>query len=486
MKEELYIPGKEFDRFKEILERSFLRAKTIGMQNDKFNEDLGKLDLRNTEILHNLIYYFDNIFRTAKLKTTENLLHTNRDFALELFAKVFSDLVHGTIGFYLTKTNFMMFLVGIIDNPNNSSPVAETIRLYAKEDDTVLITGETGTGKELHAKAIHYLSAKSKDNFRAINCAGIPDPLFESELFGYRKGAFTGATGDKIGILEEVGGGTLFLDEIGDMSFYMQAKMLRVLESGDYKMLGSTEVKHFKGRVIAATNKNLEEAIKTSPPTFRPDLFYRLNVLPTRLKSFIKLSDSERREAILNKLRHIIYKKSSRPGDEIIVDHLSDGGPTPDVEYDYQRDEVINVIKPYNEFITDEALQYLLNYDFPGNYRELDNIITRAYILSKKKRIEASSLPTEVTDFEKSELPECSIDTTNIDKIFLKKIVDHAETIKKGIVRRKVESVYQSGRTMKSKLEAEGIRDDTGYRRIRKRIVGIIGKEEMSRIVKGS
>ena len=476
--------GKEFDRFKELLEGSFLDViiDSIDNKKNKFIDNLNKLNLSKEDIFENLLYYFDNIFRTAKYKTTDNPLHKDRKFALELFAKVFSDLVHCATGIYITKTDFLMFLAGIIDAPNITSSVAKTIELFAKEDDSVLITGATGTGKEFHAKVIHYRSGRSKEKFMAINCAGIPDTLLESELFGYEKGAFTGADKKKIGMLEDVGRGTLFLDEIGDMPMPLQAKLLRVLQDKDFRMLGGRKTLYFEGSVIAATNSDLRKQI--SEKQFRKDLFYRLNVLPIELKSFNELSDKERKEAILNKLRHIIYEKSKQPGDYTILDHLSGEGPESQIEFDREGDYV-GEVTPDNEFISDEALQYLLNYSFPGNYRELDNIIRRAYVLSERGRIEASVLPDEVRNPDKSASPQEEIKTSDVDKVLAKDILDYAQDIKTDIVRRKIKSIYSKGQDLKSALRNEGIDKESDYQNINKKIVKIIGKEEMTRIRRG-
>jgi len=471
------------------MEDSFLDVKIeqIGKKKDTFTRKLKQLALSNAEILQNLIYYFDNIFRTAMLKTTDSHLHTNRDFALELFAKIFSDLVHGATGLYITKTDFLMFITGIIDAPTSTSPVAKTITLCAKENDTIFITGKTGTGKELHAKVIHYLSSKSKEKFMAINCAGIPDALLESELFGIEENTATGV-GPKEGILNTVGEGTLFLDEIGDMPLALQAKVLRVLQSRQFYKVGDPKtIYHFKGRVIAATNRDINNEIEISPHTFRPDLFYRLNVLPIRLPSFKELSDEERESAILKKLRHIIYEKSKQPGNDHILYHLSGEGPTYRAEYD---DEGVIIgavaVKEDNEFISFEALQYLLNYNYPGNYRELDNIIRRAYVLSDRKRIEVSALPEEIIHYNKGEADQEEINTNDVDKVFLKDIIEHAQMIKIDIVRRKMESIYSKGQALKTVLRNEGIKKESDYQNIRKKIEGIIGKKEMSRIIKGN
>jgi transcriptional regulator with PAS, ATPase and Fis domain len=266
------------------------------------------------------------------------------------------------------------------------------------------------------------------------------------------------------------------------MPMPLQAKLLRVLQDKDFRMLGGRKTLYFEGRVIAATNSDLRKQI--SEKQFRKDLFYRLNVLPIELKSFNELSDKERKEAILNKLRHIIYEKSKQPGDYTILDHLSGEGPESQIEFDREGDYV-GEVTPDNEFISDEALQYLLNYSFPGNYRELDNIIRRAYVLSERGRIEASVLPDEVRNPDKSASPQEEIKTSDVDKVLAKDILDYAQDIKTDIVRRKIKSIYSKGQDLKSALRNEGIDKESDYQNINKKIVKIIGKEEMTRIRRG-
>lgn len=219
------------------------------------------------------------------------------------------------------------------------SPAFQTVRKaaedYARTDFPVLITGESGTGKEVLAREVHYLSRRREKPFLAQNCSAIPDTLLESELFGYAKGAFTGAVRDRMGLFEAANGGTLFLDEIGDMPLHLQARILRFLESGEVKPVGATRIKRVEVRIISATNKDLKEAIKAGQ--FREDLFYRLNVLPLRLPSL-----RERREDIPLLLDHFFKREALKLG--IIPKKLSKS-----------------------------ALEYALNYPWKGNIRELEN-----------------------------------------------------------------------------------------------------------------
>lgn len=487
----LFSPGIRYFKFMRILEKTFLPAEQtdIDKKIKSFFGELEKSSVGEEEFAEDLIYYFKEVFLTGDQKTTDRPLHASRDFALDLFAKVFSDKFDDFLyprkrrsvkkNDPLRKINFLMFLAGIIDDPDVSSPISKRIGLISKSDDTVLITGETGTGKELHAKVIHYLSNRLKERFIAVNCAGIPDTLLESELFGITKNTATGV-GPKEGILNTVGEGTLFLDEIGDMPLTLQAKVLRVLQSRQFNKIGDPgTIYHFKGRVIAATNRDIKKEIKKSPPTFRPDLYYRLNVLPIELPPLSKLSERERKTAILNKLRHIIFLKTKEPGDITHMKFLSGYyGPVQIM------DDKGEIVEAKNPFVSDEALQHLVNYDFPGNYRELDNVIRRAYVLSDNKKIEVSALTDEVVDHKICESQNYEGDLINVDNVCLKDIVEHAERIKQNIVRQKVKSIYLSGRDFRAVLRNEGIKDDAGYQRIRKRIVGIIGKKEMAQIRK--
>jgi len=213
--------------------------------------------------------------------------------------------------------------------------VLKTAENYARTDFPVLITGESGTGKELLAKEIHRLSSRRAKPFLTQNCSAIPDTLLESELFGYEKGAFTGATRDRIGLFEAANGGSLFLDEIGDMPIHLQARMLRFLQSGEVKPLGSTRTRKVDVRIISATNKDLKGAIKKE--LFREDLFYRLNVLPVHLPSL-----RERREDI-----------------PLLLDHF------------LKREALKLEIPPKR--LSEEALRYAVNHPWRGNIRELEN-----------------------------------------------------------------------------------------------------------------
>lgn len=233
----------------------------------------------------------------------------------------------------------------------SSKAFTRTMHKIAKVSETdaaVLLLGESGTGKELAAQAIHGNSHRSTRSLVTLECAGLTDTLFESELFGHVRGAFTGASSSRVGLIEAAEGGTLFLDEIGDVPMSMQVKLLRLLESHTYRPVGSSQVKHADFRLICATHKNIPELI--SQGLFREDLYYRINVFPIRMPAL-----RERKED-LQELCNILLHNLN-----------------PDREYR----------------LTQSALSVLKNWDFPGNIRELRNILYRALVLSDSNVIDA-------------------------------------------------------------------------------------------------
>jgi len=238
----------------------------------------------------------------------------------------------------------------------------------AESDSTVLVQGASGTGKELFAKAIHNLSRRKTKPFVKVNCGALPDTLLESELFGYVKGAFTDAKKDKPGRFALANEGTIFLDEVGDMSPSLQVKLLRVLQEKEFEPLGSTSSRKTDVRIIAATNKDL--SILVNEGKFRDDLFYRLNVVKIELPLL-----RERREDIPLLIDAFVQKFNAKMGKQV-------GG------------------------VSDQVLRLLLRYDYPGNVRELENIIEHAFVLCKGERIDLDCLPKEITvDQEKISSP---------------------------------------------------------------------------------
>jgi formate hydrogenlyase transcriptional activator len=224
------------------------------------------------------------------------------------------------------------------------------VQTVAPSNSTVLLLGETGTGKELIARAIHDHSRRQKHTFVKLNCAAIPTGLFESELFGHEKGAFTGAISQKVGRLELADQGTLFLDEVGDVPLEIQPKLLRVLQEREFERLGSTRTRRVDIRLVAATNRDLETMVATRE--FRSDLYYRLNVFPIRIPPL-----RERREDIPVLARYFTQKFAQQ------------------------------MEKPI-ESIPSAAMKALVEWDWPGNVRELGNLIERAVILTRGRSLE--------------------------------------------------------------------------------------------------
>jgi len=235
--------------------------------------------------------------------------------------------------------------------------VCDMIRRVAPTDTTVLIYGQSGTGKELIAKAIHAHSTRSKKNFLPVNCAALPEPLLESEMFGHVKGSFTGASSDKEGLFEAAHGGTIFLDEIGSMPMSIQGKLLRVLQEKEVRRVGSNKTISVDARVLAATNVPLEKMIEAG--TFREDLYYRISVIPIELAPLC-----ERREDILPLVYHVIKKETPEGKDY----------PT----------------------LSADVCSLLENYAWPGNVRELENAIKHAMTFSKDGQITRDVLPPKI------------------------------------------------------------------------------------------
>lgn len=242
--------------------------------------------------------------------------------------------------------------------------IKKMIKVVAQSDSKVLITGENGTGKELVARLIHLYSPRRNNEFVEINCAAIPSTLIEAELFGFEKGSFTNAVKTKIGKFEIANGGTLFLDEIGDMGIDTQVKVLRVIQDGRFTRIGGVNTIAVDVRIISATNKNLEEEIRNNK--FREDLYYRLNVIPIHLPSL-----RERREDIPLLVKYFI-KKLKVSGNLRFKD------------------------------FTEDAYLFFKNYDWPGNIRELKNIVERVNILSTVDYIDSKDLESIIVNTNKN------------------------------------------------------------------------------------
>lgn len=272
-----------------------------------------------------------------------------------------------------------------------SKPIKEVLSVItkvAKSNTTVLIRGESGTGKELVARAIHNLSDRANQKFIAISCAALPESLLESELFGYERGAFTGAMRRKEGRFELADGGTLFLDEIGDISLEMQVKLLRVIEGQEFERLGGKDLVKIDVRILAATNQDLEQRIQEKK--FREDLYYRLNVISIVLPPL-----RERKDDILLLTDHFLKKYCKKLGKEIVG-------------------------------ITPKAKDVLLNYSWPGNVRELENVIERGMVLCRSNVLDVSDLP-EFRTMEKKEILEDNLTLQELEKRYISRLLQQTK-----------------------------------------------------------
>jgi DNA-binding NtrC family response regulator len=258
-------------------------------------------------------------------------------------------------------------LDNIVGDHGKMHALFSLVRKVAPTNTTVLIYGESGTGKELFAKSIHYNSPRKEKPFFAINCAAIPENLLESELFGYEKGAFTGAVTRHNGLLEQANESSLFLDEIGDLTLPMQAKILRALQEKEIRRIGGKETIKLDVRIIAATNKRLEEEMKRG--RFREDLYYRLNVIAFTIPPL-----REKKTDIAILVEHFLRKLNDENG--------------------------------FKRTIGKEALQTLIAYYWPGNVRQLESVMERAYIMCEDEQIKIEHLPEEVKQEERETSPE--------------------------------------------------------------------------------
>jgi len=250
----------------------------------------------------------------------------------------------------------------ILGNSKIVNQLREQIHNIALCDVSVLICGESGTGKELAARAIHYLSSRCQNPFVPVNCGAIPENLFENELFGHSKGAFTDASFHQEGVVKEAEDGTLFLDEIGVITPYIQVKLLRLLQEKEYKLLGDSKTRNANVRIIAATNKNLQNMVQQG--IFREDLFFRLNIVSLSIPPL-----RERKEDIPLLVDHFI-KKYSRQYHKSIAD------------------------------VSEDAMLALLSYSWPGNIRELENKILHAVVMVKNERITVSDFDIPLLEIQ--------------------------------------------------------------------------------------
>jgi DNA-binding NtrC family response regulator len=316
-------------------------------------------------------------------------------------------------------------IIGISDPMQKVFSLMERI---SRTDSTVLILGETGTGKELVARAIHFNSERQNRPLVTVHCGAIPEALLESELFGYEKGAFTGAIRRKIGHFENANGGTIFLDEIGDMTPGIQIKLLRVLEEQEFYRLGGLIPIKVDVRVIAATNKDLEKEIKKG--NFREDLYYRLNIIPIELPPL--------RERV-----------SDIP---FLVDHFI---------------KKFNKLKKQNvEGISEECLSLFKQYSWPGNVRELENIIERLVVLKGTGIIDIGDLPDKIKGlpkgdlFQKINLPDSGIDLNMAVNLFERELILQALNRTNWIKNKAAKLLHLNRTTLVEKMKRKNILQD--------------------------
>ncbi|HMH45087.1 MAG TPA: sigma-54 dependent transcriptional regulator [Pyrinomonadaceae bacterium] len=332
-------------------------------------------------------------------------------------------------------------LGNIVGRSDRMQSVYQMIETVAQVQSTVLITGESGTGKELVARAIHDLSPRAQKPFVEINCGAFTETLLESELFGYMKGSFTGATANRKGLFEAAEQGTIFLDEIGEMSSAMQVKLLRVLQERKVRPVGAHAEIEVNTRVIAATNRDLAAMVKDG--TFREDLFYRVSVIPMELPPL-----RERGSDIAELAEHFIGKYCAQAGRNIAI-----SGP---------------------------AMRLLENYSWPGNVRELEHTIERAVALERTELIQPERLPEQITNFSQTrissdlQLPDEGINLTahldQLEKTYLLEALKRTE----GNQTNAADLLKMSVRSLRHLLDKHGIRGLTAQMRDERRTGDVV------------
>jgi len=330
----------------------------------------------------------------------------------------------------------MLTQSNLVGSSQAISNVYQTIQKIATTDSTVLITGESGTGKELVARAIHERSNRANMPMVTVNCGAIPAELLEAELFGHVKGAFTGATQTRVGRFELAQGGTLFLDEVGELPLSLQVKLLRVLQQRQYESVGSSKTVDCDIRIIAATNRDLEEAVKNRE--FREDLYYRLNVIPLRVPAL-----RERKSDIASLVNHFVARFNETTGH--------------------------NVTPPAGEI-----MEALLAYDWPGNVRELENLMERLVILKGQGNIDLGDLPHRIfqnladsrgpeaiasgaCEFPRMTLPQAGLDLKTVVSAFENHLIDQALARTGNNKNRASELLMMNRTTLVEKLRKRGM-----------------------------
>ncbi|MCE5312176.1 MAG: sigma-54 dependent transcriptional regulator [Nitrospiraceae bacterium] len=317
----------------------------------------------------------------------------------------------------------------MIGNSNVIKNIKELVSKVANTDSTVLILGESGTGKELIAKTIHLKSQRNNKPFIPVNCGAIPVDLLESELFGHEKGAFTGAVASRTGRFELADGGTIFLDEIAEMPPILQVKLLRVLQEKSFERVGGTKTVHSDARIMAATNKDLEQEVKAG--RFREDLFYRLNVIPVNIPPLRR-----RKDDIQALCSFFVSKHAERFGREPVT-------------------------------FSDDAMNVLLAYEWPGNVRELENIIERLLVLKDDNVVTPFDLPERMTGKKIPDLPPIDdedvnpfvsgIDLNSAIEEYEKRLILHALELNSGVKSQAAKYLNLNRTTLIEKMKRLGL-----------------------------
>jgi len=310
---------------------------------------------------------------------------------------------------------------GIIGESGHMLEVLSLVRRVAPSDATVLIRGESGTGKELIAKAIHFGSPRARGPLVKVNCAALPETLLESELFGHEKGAFTGAVTSRQGRFELANGGTIFLDEIGDLPLHLQAKLLRVLQEREYEKVGSSRPVKVNVRIMAASHRPLEDLIKAGQ--LREDLYFRLNVVTILIPPL-----RERRSDVSLLMDHFLRHFAEKNGKTI-------------------------------RGLTHEARDILLRYDYPGNVRELENIIERAVVLTRDDVIGIGDLPLTVQEPETADR-DGETNLTSAVEALERRLIRDALARSDGVQTHAAELLGMGERALRYKLVKYGFRED--------------------------
>ena len=311
---------------------------------------------------------------------------------------------------------------GIIGESGQMLEVLSLVRRVAPSEATVLIRGESGTGKELIAKAIHFASSRASGPLVKVNCAALPETLLESELFGHEKGAFTGALTSRQGRFELANGGTIFLDEIGDLPLHLQAKLLRVLQEREYERVGSSRPINVNVRILAASHRPLEALLKAGQ--LREDLYYRLNVVPIFLPPL-----RERRSDLSLLIEYFLRRFAEKNGKTI-------------------------------RGLTPEGRDILLRYDYPGNVRELENIIERAVVLTRDDVIASGDLPLTVQEPETVADRDPQTNLTAAVEALERRMIRDALAKSDGVQTRAAELLGMGERALRYKLIKYGFREE--------------------------